>query len=119
MPEHVPAKLAPFRSKGGGNIAFGAEWGFAIATVAGFGAWGLSTAVLPPDAVMPLVATLFFGFAALFALRAWQRGQPDPERVTYADVAGALILIGTCAAATIEPEQLVRLVEGGPNTIKH
>ena len=34
----------------------------------------------------------------------------NPANVTYADVAGALTLIGLFAAATIEPEQLVRLV---------
>ena len=37
----------------------------------------------------------------------------DPDNVTYADVAGALTLIGLCAAATIDPEQMVRLVESG------
>jgi hypothetical protein len=35
------------------------------------------------------------------------------NQVTYADVAGALTLIGLCAAATIDPDQMVRLVEGG------
>jgi hypothetical protein len=117
MREHVPAKPAPSRRKDSGNIGFRPEWGFAAATMASFAAWGFASATLAPDAVMPLVATLFLGFAALFGVTAWQQRQVDPERVTYADVAGALTLIGICAAATIDPEQLLRVVEGGSNTI--
>jgi hypothetical protein len=69
--------------------------------------------------VMPIVASLFFAFAAVFGLVAFlQSSRIDLTRVTYADVAGALTLIGICAAATIDPEQMVRLVEVQPTDTK-
>ena len=75
--------------------------------------WAVAIRMLPPDAVVPAVSTLVLCFAALFGAIAWRRGRMDPANVTYADVAGALTLIGLFAAATIEPEQLVRLVGDG------
>jgi hypothetical protein len=66
------------------------------------------------DLVVPIVATLLFVFAAALAGVAWRRGGENVARVTYADVAGALTLIGICVAATIEVEQLVRVVASGP-----
>ena len=68
--------------------------------------------ILPPGLIMSAVATVFLAFAAALAMVAWRR-EVDPDQVTYTDVAGALTLIGVCAAATIDPDQLVRLVEGG------
>ena len=90
----------------------GPELAFAGATLAGFAAWAASSVILPPGLIMPAVATVFLAFAAAFAMVAWRR-EVDPDQVTYADVAGALTLIGVCAAATIDPDQLVRLVEVG------
>ena len=52
---------------------------------------------------MPAVATLLLVLAAGFAVVAWRQRSEDPARVTYTDVAGALTLIGLCAAATIDP----------------
>ncbi len=60
---------------------------------------------------MPVVATLFLGFAAAFGALAWWRGWLDSGDVTYRDIAGALTLIGICAAATIDPEQMMRLMQ--------
>ena len=60
---------------------------------------------------MPLVATVFFLLAAVLVPLAWLRRGMNPLNVTYADVAGALTLIGVFAAAAIEPEQMVRLIE--------
>jgi hypothetical protein len=90
----------------------GPELAFAGATLAGFAVWAASSVILPPDLIMPAVATVFFALAAALAMVAWRR-EVDPDQVTYLDVAGALTLIGVCAAATIDPDQLVRLVEGG------
>jgi hypothetical protein len=117
MRRHLPAKPASGSQKDSGNIGIRPEWGFAAATIASFTAWGFASARLSPDVVMPLVATMFLGFAVLFGLAALRHRRPDPERVNYADVGGALTLIGICAAATIEPEQLVRIVDGELNTI--
>jgi hypothetical protein len=89
----------------------GPQLGFAAAMVAGFAAWMTSQATLPPDAVMPVVSTLLLILAGAFALMAWRHGSTDPDNVTYRDVAGALTLIGICAAATIDSEQMMRLAQ--------
>jgi hypothetical protein len=86
---------------------------FAGAVVAGFAAWGFFQATLAPDLVMPLVATVFFVLAAVLGPLAWLRRSMNPLNVTYTDVVGALTLIGVFAAAAIEPEQMVRLIESG------
>jgi hypothetical protein len=91
----------------------GPQVGFAAATFAGFAAWSGLIVSLPGEWIMPVLATMFLTFAAGFAVIAWRRRGEDPNRVTYADVAGALTLIGLFAASTIDPDQLVRLVMDG------
>jgi hypothetical protein len=91
--------------------AIGPGQGFAFSVIVCFAAWAISRATLPPDLVMPVVATLFLAFAAAFSALAWWRGWMDAGDITYRDVAGALTLIGVCAAATIDPEQMIRLVQ--------
>ena len=52
--------------------------------------------------------------ACLVAFVAW-RWEPAREQspqITYWDVAGALTLFGICVASQIDPDQMVRLVEG-------
>jgi hypothetical protein len=79
----------------------------------------LASAPLAASATMPstdlafaVSSALLFVLAALVALFAWGRGSAGAgSEVTYRDVAGALILLGACAAALVEPDQLVRLVE--------
>lgn len=115
MREPMPSKTTPADWQG---FVSRPEFGFAAATFAGFAAWAACLVHLPADFVMPVVATVFFIFAALFGLTAWLQRRVDLTRVTYADVAGALTLIGICAAATIEPEQMVALVEGGRTDFK-
>lgn len=92
-------------------FGIGPQLGFAAATLAGFAAWSGLTTTVPRDFVMPVIATMFLLFAATFAIVAWRRRGEDPTRVTYADVAGALTLIGLFAASTIDPDQLVRIVQ--------
>ena len=88
--------------------------GFAVAILACVLGWAVATRMLPPDAVMPRVSYACCSASRpLFGAIAWRRGRKNPGNVTYADVAGALTLIGLFAAATIEPEQLVRLVGDG------
>jgi hypothetical protein len=111
-----PRKNTPVKTARPGtdrSRGIGPELAFAGAIFAVFAAWGASRVALPPDLIMPAVATLFLVFAAAFAVVSWRHRGMDPNHVTYADVAGALTLIGVCAAATIDPDQLVRLVEGG------
>jgi ABC-type Mn2+/Zn2+ transport system permease subunit len=115
MREQMPAKSTSSRWGHGCSLGVRPEWGFAAATLATFAAWAATSATMASDWVMPIVASVFFAFAAAFGFVAyWQRSRADLTRVTYADVAGALTLIGICAAATIDPEQMVRLVETVP-----
>ena len=86
------------------------QLGFAAATVAVFAAYAGLIGTASHHVVMPVVATMFLAFAAVFAVVAWRRRAEDPTTVTHADVAGALTLIGLFAAATIDPDQLVRIV---------
>ena len=92
-----------------GRFAAGPELTFAATIFAAAGAWLGMAAVVQADLVVPLVATLLLVLAAGLALVAWHRGGEDRARVGYA---GALTLIGLCAAATIDPDQLVRVVAG-------
>ncbi len=95
------------------QFGVGPQIGFAVATFAGFAAWSGLIVTIPNYLLMPVLATMFLTFAAGFAVVAWRRGGEDPTRVTYADVAGALVLIGLFAASTIVPDQMVRIVAGG------
>ncbi len=94
-------------------LGVGPQIGFAAATFAGFAAWSGLIVSVPNEMIMPVLASMFLAFAAIFAVIAWRNRDEDPARVTYADVAGALTLIGLFAASTIDPDQLVRIVEAG------
>ncbi len=86
-----------------------------LASAVGIAAvWILANGWLQRDLVIPAVSTLSFVLAAAFAILAWWRRAEDPSQVTYGDVAGALVLVGLCAAATIEPDHLVRAVLHDP-----
>jgi len=106
-------RSAPWGTQGPSLAETDPRLGFAVAILACVLGWAVATRMLPPDAVVPAVSTLILCFAALFGAIAWRGGRMNPANVTYADVAGALTLIGLFAAATIEPEQLVRLVGDG------
>jgi hypothetical protein len=113
IPRRSPSRTASPVRGGRARVGFGPQELFAAAAVAGFALWIASRALLSPDAVVPVVATVFLALAAVVGVIAWRRGRMNPDNVTYTDVAGALTLIGVCAAATIDPEQMVRLVAGG------
>jgi hypothetical protein len=105
--------MKPFRSRYPERtdlLGLGPQLGFAAATFAGFAAWSGLIVTVPGELVAPLIATLFLTLAAGFGIVAWRNRGEDPERVTYADVAGALTLIGLFTAATIDQDQLVRIV---------
>jgi len=74
-----------------------------------------AAAVLQPsiarEALVPVAATLLLASAAAIALIAWLR--PAPHRhFTYWDAAGVLTFVGICAAAMVEPEQMIQLFAG-------
>jgi hypothetical protein len=74
---------------------------------------GISTTILPSDLSFALSSATLLVIAASVALLDLSRGRSRRgSEVTYWDVAGALTLLGLCAAALVDPEQMVRLVEG-------
>lgn len=90
---------------------------FAVAVLIAFAVLAISTTTLPSDFVFPLTSTLLFILAGVVALVAWSRGRLSEQaqandQVTYWDVAGALTFIGICAAALIDSDQMMRLMEG-------
>ena len=58
----------PIANEGSRRRALGPELAFGAAVFASFAAWGASTVTLPPDLIMPVVATLFLAFAAVLAM---------------------------------------------------
>jgi hypothetical protein len=90
----------------------GPQLTFVAAIFAGLAVWTGLSMTQPADLVVPIMATLSFGFAAAMAVVASLRGGEHPAYVSYADVAGAITLIGVCIAATIEPEQMLRIIAG-------
>jgi hypothetical protein len=86
------------------------EIAFAAAAFAVFVTWSCLMATVPAQHVMPAIATMFLIFATGFGVVAWRYRDDNAYRVTYADVAGALTLIGLFAAATIDPDHLVRII---------
>jgi hypothetical protein len=67
---------------------------------------------MPRDFALATVSTVFFAIAALVALFAWRAHKPQTrDTLSYWDVAGALTLIGICAAAFLDSDQIIRLIE--------
>jgi hypothetical protein len=93
----------------------GPEITFAAAVLIVFAALAVCSTALPSDLVLPVISTLLFILASLVALVAtcWKRTSHQTE-LTYWDVAGALTFIGVFGASKIDPNQMVRLVEGAP-----
>jgi hypothetical protein len=92
--------------------AHGPEIAFAVTLLLAGVAIVAAMQMLPGDFVLPVVSTLFFILAGLVALVAWRSTRAKPDRLTYWDVAGALTLFGICVASQVEPDQMVRLIEG-------
>jgi hypothetical protein len=96
------------------SVRLGPQSGFAAGIFIALAVWVTSKATLAPELVMPLLVGVFLILAGTFAMMArWSRSFDHAENVTYADVAGALTLIGLCVGATIDPDQIVRLVHSG------
>jgi uncharacterized membrane protein len=110
MPTSLPAKEVLFKAtpkRADPRLLFGAVLSLTIVVSA------ISARLLPAGWATPLAATLLFVLAGAMALLAWRRREGNAQQVNCWDVAGALTLIGICAAATIDPEQMVQLVESG------
>ena len=91
---------------------FGPQVLFGIAVFAAFAVLAGAVTVLPNALVAPVASTLLLVMAVAAALIGWLReGGADVARVTYWDVAGALTFIGICVASTVEPNEMVALIE--------
>jgi zinc transporter ZupT len=86
---------------------------FAAGVLAASVCLAISTIMLPANLAFAFSAALLFVIAASVALFALSRRRSrEGSEVTYWDVAGALILLGICAAALVDPDQFVPLVQG-------
>ena len=84
----------------------------AAAVLAVFGTVAMAPATLSNGSVGAVIAILLFLTASAAALVAWLGGRRLRGRgLTYWDVAGALTFIGICVAATVEPNEMVALIE--------
>jgi len=99
------------RSFGPRSASYGPPAVLAAAVALGGAAWVYGLGALPVDALLPVICALFLIVAAAIAIT-WPRTGPHAAGLTYRDVAGLLMLIGILAAAAVEPDQMVRLVEG-------
>ena len=108
MPITNPAKRLGHRRLGHrrlghrtGPWAHGPEATFAATVLTAFAASAACMTMLQTDLVL------------LVALVAWRWEHAGAQsHVTYWDVAGALTLFGICVASQVDPDQMVRLVEG-------
>jgi hypothetical protein len=83
--------------------------GTVAATGAGFAA---ALVLLPPALVLPVTAIGLLLAAATLAALAWLTpGEVGRSRIVFFDIAGALAVIGLCAALLGEPEQAIALIE--------
>ncbi len=96
------------------RAGFGPRLSFAGSIFLMAAAWVAFRATLPPELIMSLLVGLAMFLAGTFALIAQRSRSPHhAEDVTYADVAGALTLVGLCVAATIDSDQILRILDIG------
>ena len=69
--------------------------------------------LLPPVLVFPVTGLALALAAAAFALIAWAAPPEVTNRLVFWDVAGAMTVLGLCAALIGEPEQTVALLDRG------
>jgi hypothetical protein len=107
--------LSRDRSSPHGLAPSGPSITLVVAVLAAFGAAALSPIGNLRDGVAAAtIATLLLVMACAIALFAWISGGSlqRARGPSYWDVAGALTFIGICVAQTIEPAELVALIEG-------
>ena len=91
------------------TTAHGPSIAFAAAVIAG----GAALLLLPSPVNLAVGATLLFLGTALVAILAWRRpASQSPHYASYWDAAGAILFIGICTAALIQPDQITALLDG-------
>lgn len=95
------------------TIPSGPAVAFTVSILLIFASLATAVRALPQEPLVPAVVTLSFALAGLAALIGWcTRQNSKAEHLTYWDVAGALAFIGIGLSVLVEPEQIVRLVNG-------
>jgi hypothetical protein len=67
--------------------------------------------LLPPAMVFPVTGLALVLAAATFAAIAWASPPEVGNRLVFWDIAGAMTVLGLCAALLGEPEQAIALIE--------
>lgn len=111
-------EIKPTQPRGAGQPAgvglsgpYAAFFGGSLAALTG---WVVAQAILPAGIAMPVAATTFLAFGGTVAFLAWRQRGGEPARITYFDAGGALVLIGCFAAAAVDFDQLMPLLESRP-----
>jgi len=82
------------------------------AMAAAFAGFAVTIVLLPPALVFPVTAMGLLLAACSLAILAWASPlESGTARLVFWDTAGALTLIGLCAALFGEPEQAVALID--------
>jgi hypothetical protein len=99
------ARRHPIRRWHGLAIALGGALAAAAAALI------VALFLLPPAMVFPVTGFALVLAAATFALIAWASPADVGNRLVFWDIAGAMTVLGLCAALLGEPEQAVALLE--------
>jgi hypothetical protein len=91
-------------------IAWGPPAILAGALATGCAVWFYVSRSFAHEMLLPAIATLFFALAAVLAAVAWNRATSQ-SAISYRDVTGLLVLFGICAAAAVEPDHMVQLLQ--------
>jgi len=107
--DHVKAARKTQQPKGFGPAAVftGAVFAALIGLLA-------ASTAMPRDFALAAASTVFFAFAVLAALIAWTTKPKAESALNYWDVAGALTLIGICAATFLDSDAIIKFIEGRP-----
>ena len=90
---------------------YGLAIALAGATAAAGAALTAALLLLPPSLVFPVTGLALVVAAASFAFIAWISPLEVGNRLVFWDVAGAMTVLGLCAALIGEPEQAVALLD--------
>jgi ABC-type xylose transport system permease subunit len=107
MPTHLPSVSQKPRFDGPQRL-------LVVMSVLGAAVATASILWLPGALVLPAVSVAMVSGAAACGAAAWWRAERRlPDRIGSWDIAGALALIGICAALLGDPEQALPLFEAG------
>lgn len=101
----------PIRQTADARLAAGLSLALAVSGAVLVTAFLLSFWMLPRQLVLPVVCVAALATAGAVAFVAWLHRASNRSHPTYWDIAGALTLIGMCAAILSEPDEVIPLLE--------